>query len=139
MEGGKRDRVTDRGGHPELPGTLGSVSPRQHGRGHTRKFKSLGPTRGRGEQRPGPSRGGETSLPELARWPALCTAGAASHILGVRTRQPVSVSPQFRTGFPHKTPQHTLLLLILQMLSQDHLHQHPLSPRHQGRLAFPET
>nr|CAI9706675.1 unnamed protein product [Rangifer tarandus platyrhynchus] len=88
VEGGKRDRVTDRGGHPELPGTLGSVSPRQHGRGHTRKFKSLGPTRGRGEQRPGPSRGGETSLPELARWPALCTAGATSHILGVRTRQP---------------------------------------------------
>lgn len=139
MEGGKRDRVTDRGGQPELLGTLGSVSPLQHCRGHTRKFGSLGPTGGRGGQRPGPSRGGETCLPELALWPALCTAGAASHILEAGTRQPVSVSPQFRTGFPHKTPQYNLLLLILQMLSHDHLHQHLLSPRHQGRLAFPKT
>ena len=134
MEGGKRGQGTARGGHSELPGTLSSVSPVRPCGGHIWKFGSLGPTGGRGKQRAGPSRGGETWLPELALWPALCTAGAASHMLGAGTRQAASVSPQSRTGFPHKTPQHNLLLLILQMLSQ-----HPLSARLQGRLAFPRT
>jgi hypothetical protein len=44
-------------------------------------------------------------------------------------RLAASVSPPPWTGFPHQTPKHTPLLLILQMLSHDHLHQHSLSAR----------
>lgn len=133
MEGGKRDRVTDRGGHPELPGTSQRSSPLQHGRGHIRKFGSLGPTGGRGGQRPGPSRGGETCLP-LSLASPLHRGRRLPHPRS-RHRAASERLPAIPDRLPHKTPQYNLLLLILQMLSHDHLHQHPrpLAPR---RLAF---
>lgn len=70
---------------------------------------------GRGRRKPHPFSGDKMRLPGLT---ALCTAGAASHILaaGHKGGQRVSPSPQSRTGFPQKTPQHNSLF-ILQVLS----------------------
>lgn len=77
-------------------------------------------------------------LPELAGSPALGT-GAASHILGARSEQTASVSPQSWPSFPHITAQHSPLLLFLQMLSHDHLHQHPRSAQLRGRPSHSES
>lgn len=133
--GGSSQEVAD---SPQLRSTLSSVSSLHHCGGQIWKFGNLGPAGGRGGQRPRTSRGGDKRLPGLALAPALCT-GAAPLILPARRKADSELSPQSQTGFPHKTPWRNPLLLILQMLSHDHLHQRSPPARLQGRPALPTT